>query len=415
MNAEIITIGDEILIGQVIDTNSAFLATELNKLGISVIQITSVADTREAIMGALDTAQNRATLILLTGGLGPTSDDITKPALTEYFNTRLVENPEVVEKIRSILALRGVKMTERNRKMADLPADCETLNNSAGSAQGMWFVKDGKQFISLPGVPFEMKAIYLEEIEHRLRERFSLPNIHHITVLTHGMPESMMANLIQEWEESLPSGIKLAYLPSPGILKLRMTGRSTGSKNDLIMLMEMEKGKLENIIRKYIFGYGSDTLEQLIGKTLTEKKMTLALAESCTGGTLSGMITSVAGASAYYRGGVISYANEIKTSELHVSPYTLMINGAVSQSVVEQMAEGVRVRYQTDFAVATSGIAGPDGGSAEKPVGTTWIAVASKNRIVSSLHNFSDDRGRNIQRASITALFMLWTELKDCL
>ena len=299
--------------------------------------------------------------------------------------------------------------------MAELPADCEILNNSAGSAQGMWFVKDGKHFISLPGVPFEMKAIYLEEIEHRLRERFSLPGIHHITILTHGMPESMMANLIQDWEESLPSNIKLAYLPSPAILRLRLTGKSTGPKEELIMQMEVEKGKLEDIIRKYIFGYGEDTLEKLIGKALSEKKMTLALAESCTGGTLSSMITSVAGASAYYRGGIISYANEIKTSELNVSPYTLMINGAVSQAVVEQMAEGARIRYQSDFAVATSGIAGPDGGSPEKPVGTTWIAVASKNRIISSLHNFADERGRNIQKAAITALFMLWNEVKGCL
>jgi nicotinamide-nucleotide amidase len=415
MNAEIITIGDEILIGQVVDTNSAFLATELNKLGISVVRITSVPDTREGIVVALDAAKSRAGLILITGGLGPTSDDITKPALTEYFNTRLVENPAVLQKIRSTMASRGIKITERGRKMAELPADCEILNNSAGSAQGMWFVKDGKHFISLPGVPFEMKAIYLEEIEHRLKERFTLPNIHHITILTHGLPESMMANLIQDWEESLPPAIKLAYLPSPGILRLRLTGKSAGPKEELIMEMEVEKGKLEDIIRKYIFGYGGDTLEQLIGKTLREKKMTLALAESCTGGTLSSMITSVAGASAYYRGGIISYANEIKTSELNVSPYTLMINGAVSQAVVEQMAEGVRVRYQTDFAVATSGIAGPDGGSPEKPVGTTWIAVASKNRIVSSLHNFADERGRNIQKAAITALFMLWNEVKDCL
>ena len=415
MNAEIITIGDEILIGQVVDTNSAFLATELNKLGISVVQITSVPDTREGIIAALDAAKSRAGLILITGGLGPTSDDITKPALVEYFNTRLVESPVVIEKIRSILSARGVKMTERNRKMAELPADCEILNNSAGSAQGMWFIKDEKHFISLPGVPFEMKAIYLEEIEHRLRERFTLPNIHHITILTHGMPESMMANLIQDWEENLPSNIKLAYLPSPGILRLRLTGKSTGTREELIIQMEVEKGKLEDMIRKYIFGYGGDTLEQLIGNALREKHMTLALAESCTGGTLSSMITSVAGASAYYRGGIISYANEIKTAELNVSPYTLMINGAVSQAVVEQMAEGVRARYQTDFAVATSGIAGPDGGSPEKPVGTTWIAVASKNRIISSLHNFNDERGRNIQKAAITALFMLWNEVKDCL
>jgi nicotinamide-nucleotide amidase len=415
LNAEIITIGDEILIGQVVDTNSAFLATELNKLGISVIQITSVPDMRENILNALDLARGRAGLVIMTGGLGPTSDDITKPALADYFNTRLVENPAVVEHIRMLLNLRGVVMNERNRKQAELPENCEVLHNSAGSAQGMWFVRENVHFISLPGVPFEMKAIFREEMAHRLRSRFKLPFIHHITLLTHGVPESVMANLIRTREENLPAGLKLAYLPSPGLLRLRISGRTTGSREDLIATMEEEKRKLAEIIGRPVFGYDEDSLEELVGSILKEHGLTLSLAESCTGGTVSKMITSVPGSSGYYKGGIVAYSNEVKTGELNVSPYTLMINGAVSQAVVEQMAEGIRARYNTDFSVAISGVAGPSGGSAAKPVGTTWIAVASKKRVVSAVYNFGEDRGRNIQKASLAALFALRNEIMDCL
>jgi nicotinamide-nucleotide amidase len=415
LTAEIVTIGDEILIGQVVDTNSAFLATELNKLGIYVAQITSVGDVREEIIRALEEAEKRAEIVFITGGLGPTGDDITKPALAEYFQTELVENAGIMDRIQTLLASRGIKMNERSRSMAMLPRDCEILNNSAGSAPGMWFIKDGRHYISMPGVPFEMKAIFLEEIKHRLEERFVLPNIHHITILTHGLAEGLMANLISDWEQNLPSTIKLAYLPSPGLLRLRMTGRASGPKEDLIVQMEELKGKLIAIMGEYVFGYGTETIEQVVGKALKEKGLTLSLAESCTGGTISSMITSVAGSSAYYKGGITSYSNEIKTSELNVSPYTLMVHGAVSQAVVEQMAEGIRVRYKTDYALAVSGIAGPDGGTPEKPVGTVWIAIASKKRIVSRLYNFADERGRNIQRSAMAGLFMLWKEVMDCL
>ncbi len=415
MNAELITIGDEILIGQVVDTNSAFLATELNKLGISVKQITSVADTRESIIKAFDDASSRADMIISTGGIGPTSDDITKPALADYFGSKLVSVPEVLEQIESLLASRGVVMNERNKKQAELPDNCELLHNSAGTAQGMWFKKEGRDFISLPGVPFEMKAIFREEIEPRLRQRFSLPTIRHITVLTHGVPESEMANLIQDWETGLPGNIKLAYLPSPGMLRLRLTGRTAGDAEELKAAMEMEVEKLKSIIGKHIYGYNDDRLEVIIGKLLKENNLSLSLAESCTGGMISLLVTSVPGSSAYYKGGIVAYSNDVKTTDLNVSPYTLLINGAVSQPVVEQMAEGIRNRYLSDFAISVSGIAGPSGGTPEKPVGTTWIAVASKKRVVSRVYNFGEERGRNMQKAAIAALFMLREEIMDCL
>ncbi len=415
MNSEIITIGDEILIGQVIDTNSAFLAAELNRLGISVTRITSVADTRESIIKAFDEAALRADLIISTGGLGPTSDDITKHTLTEYFGTKLVLVPSVIEKIKNLLASRGVEMNELNRKQAELPESCEILPNSAGTAQGMWFKKKGKDFISLPGVPYEMKAIFREQMETRFRQRFTLPVIHHITVLTHGIPESEMAGRLHDWEAGLPDNMKLAYLPSPGLLRLRITGRSNNDPDSLKTNMESEVEKLQLIVGDNIFGYNEDRLEVIIGKLLKENNLTLSVTESCTGGMISLLITSVPGSSVYYKGGIVAYSNEIKTAELNVSPYTLLVNGAVSQAVVEQMADGIRNRYQSDFSVAVSGIAGPTGGTEEKPVGTTWIAVASKKRIATHIHNFGEDRGRNMQKAANAALFMLWKEIKDCL
>ncbi len=415
MNAEIITIGDEILIGQVVDTNSTYLASELNKLGIAVIRITSIPDIHENIIDAFQEASSRADLIISTGGLGPTSDDITKHTLAEYFNTRLVENPAVIEHIRTILSGLGVVMNERNRKQAELPENCELLRNSAGTAQGMWFTRDGRNYISLPGVPYEMKAIYEEEMEHRLRERFRLPVIHHVTILTHGVPESEMALKLHDWEEQLPRELKLAYLPSPGLLRLRLTGRTDRKREELIALMEEEKGKLEKIIGPHIFGYGADKLEEVIGRTLKEKGLTLSVAESCTGGAISSLVTSAPGASAYFRGGIVVYSNEIKTSELDVSPYTLMINGAVSQIVAEQMADGARARFGTDFSIGVTGIAGPTGGTTEKPVGTTWISVASKKRTISRMYKFGEDRSRNIQKATMAALFLLRSEIRNCL
>jgi nicotinamide-nucleotide amidase len=411
VNAEIITIGDEILIGQVVDTNSAFLATQLNKIGISVCQITSISDNREHILTSLDEASARADLIICTGGLGPTSDDITKQTLAEYFGSKLVVNPYVVDSIRMLLDSRGVSLNERNIRQAELPDNCDILPNSAGTAQGMWFKKEGKFFISLPGVPFEMKTIWTEVLENKLKELFPLPAIQHITLLTHGIPESKMADLIHDWEMSLPTNLKLAYLPSPGILRLRISGITTEDSVELTLMMQHEAEKLKTIIGKAVFGQDDDKLEVILGNLLKNNNLSLSVAESCTGGWISSLITSVPGASVYYKGGVIAYSNEIKTSELNVSPYTLIMNGAVSQAVVEQMADGVRKKFNTDYAVAVSGIAGPTGGTEDKPVGTTWIALASRKRILSNVYNFGEDRGRNIQKAAIAALFMLQKEL----
>jgi len=415
MTAEIITIGDEILIGQVVDTNSAFLAAELNKLGISVIQITSVPDLRSNILSAFDDAAKRAELIISTGGIGPTSDDITKTTLAEFFGSKLIMVPAIVEKIKALLTSRGVSMNDRNLKQAELPDNCELLNNSAGTAQGMWFKKDGREFISLPGVPYEMKAVFREELEPRLRQRFVLPAIQHVTIMTHGIPESEMSIRLKEWEKNLSENLKLAYLPSPGLLRLRITGRTADDPEALKAAIHLELEKIKEIIGKHIYGYDDEKLEVIVGTLLKTNNLSLSLAESCTGGLISLMITSVPGSSAYYKGGLVAYSNDLKTSELNVSPYTLMISGAVSQAVVEQMAEGVRIRFGTDFSVAVSGIAGPAGGTEDKPVGTTWIAIASNKRIVSRMHNFGEDRGRNMQKASIAALFMLREEIMFCL
>jgi nicotinamide-nucleotide amidase len=415
MNAEIITIGDELLIGQVINTNSAWLASELNKLGIRVVQITTVSDIRESIIRALDNASDRASLILITGGLGPTSDDITKHTLAEYFGTQLVRNKQVLEHVETLLKFRGVALNERNISQADLPENCQVLHNSAGTAPGMWFSKNSRDYISLPGVPYEMKAIYKEVLEQQLRQRFTLPAIIHKTILTCGIPESQMAVLISDWEDALPVNLKLAYLPSPGILRLRLTGTTTGDEIELKTSIETETTKLEQIIGSYVFGYDEDTLEMIVGNLLNNNNLSLSTAESCTGGLISFMITSIPGSSAYYQGGVVAYSNDVKTSQLNVSPYSLIMNGAVSQPVVEQMADGARSKFNTDFAVAVSGIAGPTGATEEKPVGTTWIAVASKKRIVSHLHNLGEDRSRNMQKAAVSALFMLRKEILNCL
>jgi nicotinamide-nucleotide amidase len=310
-----------------------------------------------------------------------------------------------------LLGSRGVKLNERNIKQAELPDNCDILPNSAGTAQGMWFKKEEKFFVSLPGVPYEMKTIWSEVLEKKLKELFPLPAIQHITLLTHGIPESKMADLIHDWEIALPQNLKLAYLPSPGILRLRLSGRTEEDAVALTLLMKQEAEKLKTIIGSAVFGVDDDKLEVIIGNILKNNNLSLSVAESCTGGWISSLLTSVQGASMYYKGGVIAYSNEIKTSELNVSPHTLMINGAVSQAVVEQMADGVRKKFNTDYAVAVSGIAGPTGGTEDKPIGTTWIALASRKRILSNVYNFGEDRSRNIQKAAIAALFMLRDEL----
>jgi len=411
MKAEIVTIGDELLIGQVVDTNSAFMATKLNEAGIHVCQITSVSDNREHIMEALDNAKQRADIILMTGGLGPTNDDITKNTLCEYFKVGLRFDSEAYKDVEYVFKVRGREVTEVNRRQAELPENCTALRNKNGTAPGMWFDVDGKVYVSMPGVPYEMKALMEDEVIPRLQKKFTLPVIVHKNVLTIGIGESFLAEKIATWEASLAKdGIKLAYLPSIGMVRLRLSS----SGDDATFLTQKTEKKIEElktIVGEFIFGYDNDTLEGVTGALLKERKQTISTAESCTGGYISHLITSIAGSSDYYVGSVITYSYEIKTLELNVSADLLNIKGAVSQEVVEQMASEVRRKFKTDYSIAVSGIAGPSGGTPEKPVGLVWIAIATPERVFSKKFQFANNRLRNIQMTSNAALNLLRKEM----
>lgn len=410
MQVEIITIGDELLIGQVVDTNSAWMGEQLNLIGLRVVQITSISDQREHILKALEEAAGRAEVILITGGLGPTSDDITKPTLSEYFNSPMVFHPEVLKEVERIFASRGFKVTEVNRKQAEVPACATVMPNHNGTAPGMWFEKDGHIYVSMPGVPFEMKGIMTDYILPRLKTLFTKQAIYHKTILTQGLGESLLAAKIEKWEKDLPINIKLAYLPQPGMVRLRLTCMGTDHET-VKSLVENEAQKLIPLIGEQIYGYNDDKLEMIIGQLLTQKGATLSTAESCTGGYLSHLITSIPGSSEYYHGSIIAYHNNIKQTLLGVSDADLKAYGAVSREVVIAMAEGARNRLGTDYALSTSGVAGPDGGTPEKPVGTVWIAVASPTGTETKFLNLGIDRLRTIQMASVNALNMLRKEL----
>ncbi len=406
MQAEIITIGDEILIGQIIDTNSAWIAQKLNDIGINVAQITSISDNKDHIIKALDDAFDRANLILVTGGLGPTRDDITKSTLSEYFNTPLQINQEVLVHIEKLMTARNVSMNELNRKQAELPVGCRIINNSCGTAAGMWFEKKEKVLVSMPGVPFEMKAMMEGQILNSLRNSFNLPSIYHKTIIIQGIAESSLALQIEQWESDLPSFMKLAYLPSPGIVRLRISAYGP-DKDFLINQVHNVAEKLYSLLPEKIIGEDDETIEMIIGKLLSANHKTLSVAESCTGGNIAHKLTLIPGSSVYFKGGIVAYSNEIKQQYLNVSENLLCEHGAVSQSVVEQMAIGIAQKMQTDYSIGISGIAGPDGGTAEKPVGTVWIAVYNGKDIQSAKFQFGDNRERNITRATFSALNML--------
>lgn len=417
MNVEIITIGDEILIGQIVDTNSAFIGQQLNLNGISVKQISSVSDNREHILKALDEAKSRADIILITGGLGPTKDDITKKTLCEYFNTTMRFDEGAYHDVVNIFATYGKEVTPINRLQAEVPAICEVIHNYNGTAPCMWFDVDGKIFVSMPGVPYEMKALMKTQVIPKLKERFKFPAIFHKTVLTQGIGESALSELISDWEDSLAAvNIKLAYLPSPGMVRLRL---STKGEDEKVLIKNVEKKieELKLIISEYIYGYEifgveRETLEMMVGKLLKDKKKTVSTAESCTGGYISHLLTKVPGSSEYYIGSVISYAYEIKETELGVPHDIILKHGAVSQPVVEQMAKAIREKYKTDYAISASGIAGPGGGTEEKPVGTVWVAVATPTKVISEKFLFGANRERNIQKTANVALNMLKKELE---
>lgn len=412
MKAEIITIGDELLIGQVVDTNSAWIARELNMVGIAVAQITSISDDHEHILKTLNEASERADVIIMTGGLGPTRDDITKIALCDFFRTHLIFDQKSFENIERIFSVRGYTMTETNRKQAEVPAACEPLLNENGTAPGMWFRQNGRIYISLPGVPFEMKALMTNHVLPLLKP-LSNRVIMHKTILTQGVGESFLADKIKDWETALPPHIKLAYLPQPGIVRLRLSASGT-SEETLRSELEQEVNMLYSLIHDYIFGEDDENLESIVGQLLRDHNLKLATAESCTGGYIAHLITSIPGSSAYFEGSVISYSNEVKINSLGVKKETIEEHGAVSKETVIEMAQGVINRLNANCAIAVSGIAGPDGGTAEKPVGTVWIAVISPyTGTVTKKFLFGEHRERNIRRSALAALDLLRKQLMD--
>lgn len=410
MIAEIISIGDELLVGQVVNTNATWIAQHLHETGIPVKQISAISDDAEEIKKAIDLAFSRADVILVTGGLGPTKDDITKYTLCTYFDTHLVFHQPSYDNIVRLFGGRGLKISEVNRKQAEIPANCIPLLNLNGTAPGMWFERDNKILVSLPGVPFEMEAMIEKYVLPRLAGEDNDRIVAHKTILTQGIGESYLSELIKEWEENLPANMKLAYLPQPGIVRLRLTAYGE-SKEKTLNEIDNQVKSLQQIIPDLIFGYGNDTMEQVVGRLLKEKHVTLSTAESCTGGYLAHLVTSVPGSSDYYRGSVIAYSNQVKQELLNVKEDSLRMYGAVSEEVVKEMAEGARHHLKTDFAVSISGIAGPDGGTLEKPVGTVWIAVASKTGIIAQKFMFGEHRGRNIRRAALAGLNMLRLKL----
>jgi len=414
MKAELITIGDEILIGQIVDSNSAWMAQQLNDAGIHVTQITSISDNKQHILDALELAGTRADIILITGGLGPTKDDITKSTLCTFFNTKLVLNDEVLKHVKALFDSFGAELLEVNKRQAEVPANCEVIMNQKGTAPGMWFSHEGKIYVSMPGVPYEMKAIISGYVIPKLQELFKMPHIVHKTVLTQGVGESFLAEKIADWENSLGSdGIKLAYLPSAGSVRLRL---STSGEDEQLLHEKVERkaSELNDLIKPHIYGEETESLEGVVGRVLAEHNKTLATAESCTGGYIAHLLTSIAGSSRYFVGSVIAYSNEIKENHLGVDPALIEHAGAVSEEVVKAMAVGIRQRYGTDYAISCSGIAGPDGGTEEKPVGTVWICVASEDKILAKLYQFGPNRKRVIRITALTALNMLRRMVLEC-
>lgn len=410
MQAEIITIGDELLIGQVVDTNSAWLGSTLGDDGIKVIQITSVQDNAAQIVQAVNDALSRADIVLMTGGLGPTKDDITKKTLAEMFGMKLVRNEQVYEMVGKQLALRGIAFTELNQGQALVPDGCTVLPNRNGTAPGMWFERDGKVLISMPGVPFEMKALVKDEVLPRLRKHFALDANVHRTIITFGLAESILADTIASWEEALPPYLHLAYLPSALCIRLRLSAYEI-DRQKAEQEIESQIEKLSKVIPHYIIGSEDDSLESVTGTLLKTRGETLATAESCTGGNIAHRFTAMPGASEYFKGGVVAYSNEVKMALLGVDPESLNRYGAVSQSIAEQMAEGVRRATGATYGISTTGIAGPTGGTPEKPVGTVWMAVATPNGVFSRRMVFGSVRSQNIERASSNCINLLRLQL----
>lgn len=411
MQVEIITIGDEILLGQTQDTNSSWLGRELDKDGFKLARITTIPDDKEVIKKALEDALEKSQVVFTTGGLGPTSDDKTKQALCEFFQCGLRFDEEAFAMINSIFSARGLVVTEKNSGQADLPEACLTILNEYGTASGMWFNKEDKVIISMPGVPHEMKHLASKVIP-KLKEKFQTKVFYHKTVITQGIGESFLSDLLQEWEKDLPPNMKLAYLPDAAMVRLRIT--ATGDNRDkLENEVSGELLELKELIDEYIIGYDEQSLAELVARELLKRKQTIAFAESCTGGFLSHLITKIPGCSAYFEGSLVVYSYEAKEKFLGVKNETLNKFGAVSSETVIEMAKGIISRFGTDYSIAISGIAGPTGGTKEKPVGTVYIAIADKDSCEAQRFSFGDKRDRNIAKSANTALSLLLKKIRS--
>ncbi|MFT4855131.1 MAG: nicotinamide-nucleotide amidase [Algoriphagus sp.] len=406
VRAEIIAIGDELLYGQIVDTNSHWISQELDLMGVKVVRKTTVGDDRKDVLAAFESAEKRADIVLITGGLGPTKDDLTKPLLAEFFGCDIIEFPEAVKAVSEYFTRRGREMTPLNILQGHLPVCCTYIPNEVGTAPGMWFERNSTFWMSMPGVPHEMKKLMKDFVLPKLPEIFPLPVIHHKVIKTVGIGESWLADLISNWETALPSSIRLAYLPSLGHVKLRLTGFGN-SKEELEKAIDEQIDAVMPLIGKYVYGFNTETLETAIAKLLKAEKKTIALAESCSGGYVSHLITSVPGSSTYYQGGIIPYHNQFKNKILGVRNETLIRFGAVSEETVREMATGVLKLFNSDFGLASSGIAGPNGGTDEKPVGTIWIACAMSGRVETKKLQLTQDRILNIQLTGVAVLNML--------
>lgn len=406
VTAEIIAIGDELLYGQIMDTNSHWISQELDAVGVRVVRKTTVGDNRTDILTAFEEASKRANLILITGGLGPTQDDLTKPLLAEYFGCEIVEVPEAVAAVSAYFTRRGREMTRLNILQGHLPTCCTYVPNEVGTAPGMWFEQKGCYWMSMPGVPHEMKKLVKDFVLPKLSQVFDLPVIYHKLIKTAGIGESWLADLIKDWENALPSHIRLAYLPSLGHVKLRLTAFGE-DKKVLAAAVEQQIQNILPTISNYVYGYNEETLETAVGKLLKNSGKTLALAESCSGGYISHLITTVPGSSNYLRGTVVPYQNDLKQQILGVSSATLAQHGAVSEETVREMATGVKKLLGSDYGLASSGIAGPDGGSPDKPVGTVWVACAGPDFVEAKLLQLTQDRLINIQLTGVAVLNLL--------
>lgn len=403
ITASIITIGDELLIGQTIDTNSAWMAQQLNNMGIWVQRRVAVGDTKPAIVEALDAEGAAADIILITGGLGPTADDITKPTLTEYFGGKLIVHEPTLQRLMQFFESRGLPVLQRNVDQALVPDVSTVLFNSWGLAPGMWFEKEGKVYVSMPGVPHEMKGIMEHHVLPRLQEQFQTKAVIHQTLLTSGMGESFIAERLLNFEANLPAHIKLAYLPSYGLLKLRLTALGE-DKVSTAAELKLHFQEMQTLLADITVADEDIPMGEVLGRILLAKDKTVGTAESCTGGYIAHNITAIPGSSAYFKGSVVTYANEMKTKLLGVKEQTLAAHGAVSEATVREMVAGALQLLETDYAIAVSGIMGPDGGSPEKPVGTVWIAVGSAEKTVTVKHRLLYDRERNIHMTAVYAM-----------